>query len=217
MQRFDQLPETLPVFPLTGAVVMPGGKLPLNIFEPRYLNMLQDAMKSHHLIGMIQPLSDELNPELYKVGCASRITRYEESSDGRLEIHLTGLCRFEIKRELVTTRDYRLVVPDWSRFALDYDESKHPSIEDKSTFVSALNSYFKENNMQGESKVMETMLESGEMEDLCVEDLSNGLFSHLNMTSADKQMLIEIDSLGQRIKAITAILENNDDESYVRH
>ncbi len=100
MQQFEQLPDTLPVFPLTNAVVMPGGHLPLNIFEPRYLNMLQDAMERHRLIGMIQPRDESPNPDLYSVGCAARITRYEETNDGRLEVSLTGLCRFEIKEEL---------------------------------------------------------------------------------------------------------------------
>ena len=115
MQAYDQLPDTLPVFPLPNAVILPGGYLPLNIFEPRYLNMLEDAMASHRLIGMIQPRDDNTQPALYQFGCAGRISRYEETRDGCLEIMLSGLCRYEIKQEITTTRGYRLIIPDWSK------------------------------------------------------------------------------------------------------
>lgn len=208
MQQFDQLPDSLPVFPLTNAVVLPGGVLPLNIFEPRYLNMLQDAMESHHLIGMIQPLDEKQNPELYKVGCAGRITRYEEMRDGRLEIQLTGLCRFHIKEELSSTRGYRLIVPDWSHFSLDYEAQAEPDSEVKNAFVRALRSYFEHNNMKVESDVMDK---------LSVEELSNGLFGYLNLAAQDKQMLIEMDTLEQRVKALTALLDNHTEISNVRH
>ena len=115
-----QLPDVLPVFPLANAVVLPGGYLPLNIFEPRYLNMVQDAMEGHRLVGMVQPRDDSTKPELYQVGCAGRVTRYYETQDGRLEIVLSGLCRFRIGEELSTTRGYRLIKPDWSEFEIDY-------------------------------------------------------------------------------------------------
>lgn len=208
MQHFDQLPNTLPVFPLANAVVMPGGHLPLNIFEPRYLNMLQDAMEGHRLIGMIQPRDESPKPELYKVGCAARITRYEETSDGRLEISLTGLCRFKIKEELVTTRGYRLIIPDWSRFAIDYEEQTEPDAIIQKTFINALRGYFKQTDMKLDWEVMEK---------LDAESLLNALFYFLNLSDEDKQMLIEIDTVEQRIKAITAILEGNNEISEIRH
>ena len=85
-QNFEQLPEVLPIFPLSGAVVLPGGSLSLNIFEPRYLNMVQDAMRTNQIIGMIQPKDSATHPSLYDVGCAGRIRRYEEVEGGRLEI-----------------------------------------------------------------------------------------------------------------------------------
>ena len=208
MQQFEQLPDTLPVFPLTNAVVMPGGHLPLNIFEPRYLNMLQDAMERHRLIGMIQPRDESPNPDLYSVGCAARITRYEETNDGRLEVSLTGLCRFEIKEELVTTRGYRLIVPDWSKFAMDYEEQAEPDLVTQRSFINVLRSYFNQTDMTLDWKVMEK---------LDGESLLNALFYFLNLSNEDKQMLIEIDTVEQRIKAITAILENNNEETIVRH
>src|SRR5215471_9412292 len=90
------LPSILPIFPLTGALLLPRGRLPLNIFEPRYLAMVDDAMRGTRLIGMIQPRTPEQlsqRPQLYDVGCAGRLTGYEESDDGRLLITLTGVCR----------------------------------------------------------------------------------------------------------------------------
>ena len=208
MQSFEQLPNTLSVFPLSNAVVMPGGHLPLNIFEQRYLNMLQDAMESHHLIGMIQPRDESPKPDLYKVGCAARITRYEETNDGRLEISLTGLCRFEIKDELVTTRGYRMIVPDWSRFSMDYEEQPEPDVATQKSFISALKSYFNQTDMTLDWKVMEK---------LDAENLLNALFYFLNLSDQDKQMLLEIDTVEQRIKALTAILESNNTISEIRH
>lgn len=208
MQQFDQLPTTLPIFPLVNAVVMPGGHLPLNIFEPRYLNMVQDAMESHRLIGMIQPRDESPKPNLFKVGCAARITRYEETNDGRLEISLTGLCRFRVEEEIVTTRGYRLIVPDWSKFSLDYEEQPEPDEIIQSSFINALKGYFNQTDMKLDWEVMEK---------LDAQDLLNTLFYFLNLSSEDKQMLMEIDTIGQRIKVLTAILENHQSESVHRH
>ena len=208
MQSFEQLPNTLCVFPLSNAVVLPGGHLPLNIFEQRYLNMLQDAMESHRLIGMIQPRDESPKPDLYKVGCAARITRYEETNDGRLEISLTGLCRFEIKDELVTTRGYRMIVPDWSKFSMDYEEHPEPDAVTQKSFINALKSYFNQTDMTLDWKVMEK---------LDAENLLNALFYFLNLSDQDKQMLIEIDTVEKRIKALTAILESNNTISEIRH
>ncbi|MDJ0807864.1 MAG: LON peptidase substrate-binding domain-containing protein [Gammaproteobacteria bacterium] len=199
-QSFDQLPGILPVFPLASAVVMPGGYLPLNIFEPRYLNMLQDAMASHHMIGMIQPRDDSAKPALFEVGCAGRVTRYSETDDGRLEIVLTGLCRYRIIEELSTTRGYRLVRPDWSEFSIDFDEIEEPAELDKSQFDTALRAYMKQNHMQADWKVME---------ELSREELTNNLVGILPLSSTDKQMLIETDTLASRLRAFTAILEGH--------
>lgn len=126
MQRLDDLPNSLAVFPLSNAVLMPGGQLPLNIFEPRYIKMVQDAMKADQLIGMIQP-SDELSPpSLHRVGCVGRITQYQETDDGRLGILLSGLCRFAISEELTSIRQYRIVATDWSEFKDDFNPTSAP-------------------------------------------------------------------------------------------
>ena len=118
----DTLPDHIPIFPLGGVLLLPGSRLPLNIFEPRYLDMTRDAMSSSRVIGMVQPMP--LNPEgpptqLYNIGGAGRITAFEETHDGRFEITLTGLSRFAIIEELTVTTRYRQVTPDWDRYAAD--------------------------------------------------------------------------------------------------
>ncbi len=147
MQAFDELPQTLPIFPLNGAVLLPRGNLPLNIFEPRYLNMLRDAMGADQLIGMIQVPQEDNTDRLFDVGCAGRITRYEETDDGRLEIVLTGACRFKIIAELTSVRGYRLVTPDWSDFALDYQDQAEPDSQSTMLFKAALRNYFRSNKL----------------------------------------------------------------------
>lgn len=114
------LPDELPVFPLSGVLLLPRGHLPLNIFEPRYVAMVDDALKSgNRMIGMIQPRSDS---SLYETGCAGRITNLEETKDGRYLIALTGICRFRIAQELPQQNGYRRVRPDWSPFVRDSEE-----------------------------------------------------------------------------------------------
>jgi len=207
MQSFDKLPSTLPIFPLNNAVVLPGSHLPLNIFEPRYLNMFQDAIESHRLIGMIQPRDNSTNSELFTIGCAARITRYEEIPDGRLEVSLTGLCRFEITEELPSTRGYRLIIPSWDKYQLDYGLEE--SLKDTHySFVNALKLYFGKTDFD---------LDWNKMEELNSEDLFNSLYYFIELSSADKQMLLEIDTSNQRIKALTALLSANESDTTIRH
>ena len=121
---FENLPRDLPVFPLPGAMLLPYGRMPLNIFEPRYLKMVMDSLKQSRLIGMVQsrellldPLPEEV--DLFHVGCAGRITSFTESEDGRFLITLKGICRFKIKKELEGNGFYRRVSPDFSNFKKD--------------------------------------------------------------------------------------------------
>lgn len=207
MQDFNDLPNTLPIFPLNNAVVMPGSHLPLNIFEPRYLNMLQDAMESHRLIGMIQPRADNSEIGLHEVGCAARITRYEETIDGRLEISLTGLCRFQIHEEITSTRGYRLIVPSWDKFENDYAEEASINKPNPS-LVNTLKLYFNHTDFNLDWKTMEKLNQV---------DLFNSLYYFIELTSADKQMLLEIDTVEQRIKALIALLSSAENVGAVRH
>ena len=116
---FQDLPETLPIFPLRGALLLPYGKLPLNIFENRYLKMVDDALARNRLIGMIQPREIAPN-DLYGIGCVGRISAFEETSDGRYLISLDGLCRFRVSKEMQSITPYRMITADWTNFAEDY-------------------------------------------------------------------------------------------------
>ncbi|MEO0369047.1 MAG: LON peptidase substrate-binding domain-containing protein, partial [Pseudomonadota bacterium] len=200
---FGDLPASLPVFPLRNAVVLPGGYLPLNIFEPRYLNMVRDAMRSHQLIGMIQPKPDQSaldsEPELYRVGCAGRIFRYQETQDGRLEIALIGLCRFSVAEEMASTRAYRIIAPSWDNYKSDFEKPEQIGTELESQFKASLQSYMRDNKL-------ETQWSS--LQKLHIGDLCNSILSFLPLEAEDKQMLVESDNLTNRLKIFSAILEN---------
>lgn len=207
-QSFEQLPSTLPIFPLDGAVVLPGGALPLNIFEPRYLKMVHDSMKSDQLIGMIQPKDQLALPKLHETGCAARIIRYSETSDGRLEIVLEGLCRFNIIEELSCMRGYRLIKPNWARYEHDFSEQGPADVQDNRLFINALHHYFKKNSIDVDWSVIE---------ELPQQTLVNNLVHQLSLSTEDKQLLIEANTLNDRVKSFTAILSDNENDSETRH
>jgi len=129
----DALPSVLPIFPIAGVLLLPGGRLPLNIFEPRYLAMVEDAIAGDHLIGMIQPrdpLAGGDRAPIYATGCAGKITRFESTDDGRYLIMLAGLCRFRVIDELPSTeRGYRRVHADFARFAGDIKPGEEAEID----------------------------------------------------------------------------------------
>lgn len=134
------LPESLPLFPLTGVLLLPRANLPLNVFEPRYRAMTEAALGEGRFIGMIQPLEgkgDEGDPPLYKTGCAGRIVEFRETGDGRYLINLQGVSRFDVAREQPKTELFRRAVPDWSPYAGDLVESGPPDL-DRERLVKAL-------------------------------------------------------------------------------
>ena len=198
---FEQLPPSIPVFPLTGALLLPRGKLPLNIFEPRYLAMVQDALAGDRIIGMIQP-SDAAVPKgappgLLPTGCAGRITSFAETDDGRLLITLTGLCRFSWREELPLTRGYRRVVPDWSRFELDLTEDL-ADVLDRDRLDSVLRAYFRK---QGISANWEAIADTPD------ERLVATLGMVCPFDPNEKQALLEAADLPSRADLLLALLE----------
>ncbi|TNF88144.1 MAG: peptidase S16 [Gammaproteobacteria bacterium] len=208
---YESLPETLPIFPLPGAIVMPGAELPLNIFEPRYLNMIEDALSHHRLIGMIQPdPSGDNDVDLCRTGCAGRITQYRETSDCRIEIVLTGVCRFDVSEELSTTRGYRMVLPDWSRFAADYEDNNVLLKPRQEQLVASLKSYF-------ELKGFDTDMEK--LERLPVMRLVDSLTMALPFELTEKQMLLESVEAETRFNNFLALIEGQFDipDSVTRH
>lgn len=142
--NFADLPDILPVFPLDGVLLLPRGQLPLNIFEPRYLAMVEDSLSTHRLIGMIQPRA---NDTLYNTGCAGRITNFSETDDGRYLITLKGVCRFHIDHELAQdAKAYRSIRPDWRAFERDTDPAQELNI-DRKKLCTLLGSYFEMEGM----------------------------------------------------------------------
>lgn len=144
--EYEDLPPDIPVFPLTGVLLLPGGNLPLNIFEKRYLDMVDSALLSNRLIGIIQPKEPNYdgtvnNPELSKTGCAGKITDFSETADGRYLISLTGICRFQIAEELKTTTPYRQIKADWSNFKEDINAIGCIDL-DREKLVGLLEQYF---------------------------------------------------------------------------
>ncbi len=198
--KFSDLPGEIPIFPLAGAVVLPGVQLPLNIFEPRYLNMVTDALASDHLIGMIQPTSETLAeevPAIHRIGCAGRITSYSETSDGRILLVLSGVCRFQVVSELAGKNGYRRVRANWDRFAVDYQESDSP-IPDRKGFLASLKAYC---SLRGVEVPWE------DVEQMDDKDLTNLLCAHLPLTPEDKQALIETLMTGERAALMRGLLD----------
>lgn len=196
-QNFEELPETLPVFPLPGALLLPHGRLSLNIFEPRYLNMIDDALRTDRLIGMIQP-SDEGDPApIYPVGCAGRIVQLAETDDRRYLISLAGLYRFRIVQELDSSRGYRRVQADWAPFAKDLDEAEEASV-DRGRLMELLQRYFE----QQELSVDWDALKQADNETVLTVLAMNCPFA-----VPEKQALLEAGSAAERAKVLMTLLE----------
>ena len=146
---FEDLPETLAVFPLRSAFLLPTGNLPLNIFEPRYVQMIEDALSSTRMIGIIQPApgtEDDSTPALSKTGCAGKIVEFAETSDGRYEITLAGLYRFDVGSETETPKMYRVVEPNWTPYKDDH-KAHHCLDLDRARLKDLLQTYFKNEGM----------------------------------------------------------------------
>ncbi len=195
---FEALPRVVPIFPLPGVLLLPGALLPLNIFEPRYLAMVRDAISGERVIGMIQPCEaapDVGAAKVYETGCAGRITVFSETGDGRYLITLTGLIRFDVARELPMIDGYRRVAADYGRFRRDLDE---PAGEiDRAQLLQTLGAYFAANGIEGDWKAIE------ETED---ETLVTSLAMVCPFAAPEKQALLEAMTLSERARAMTAIM-----------
>ncbi|MBP1851937.1 LON peptidase substrate-binding domain-containing protein [Rhizobium halophytocola] len=199
--KADDVPKTLPVFPLSGALLLPGGQLPLNIFEPRYLAMFDKAIASHRLIGLIQPSLSETDgasarPALCTVGCIGRITAFSESGDGRYIVSLTGVCRFRVREETTGHEPYRSfqVVP----FVSDFSCHEEEETVDRQALLAAFRTYLDANKLEADWE--------------SVERASNlTLVNSLSMMSpfepAEKQALLEAPDLKTRAETLIAITE----------
>ena len=199
------LPVTIPIFPLSGVLLLPRGRLPLNIFEPRYLAMTKDALGGERLIGMVQPSEPQddnrgggqMNPPVYPVGCVGRITAFAETDDGRYLITLTGVSRFRIKEELPLLSGYRRVVADWAPFARDRDETAEPGF-DRERFARALKGYFTQRQIAADWEAIEKA--PGE-------HLLTSIAMLCPFAPNEKQALLEAADLEERARLLVALIE----------
>ena len=197
---FTDLPKSLPLFPLSGAVLLPRGQLPLNIFEPRYLEMFDYALQGDRLIGMIQPVEHEdtvTHPRLSQVGCAGKIASFRETDDNRYLVSLTGICRFRLTGEMKTTTPWRAGFCDFGAFAADL---AHPSDEafPRERLLAALKAYLTSRDLQADWKSV--MTAPGEA-------LVNALAMMCPFDPMEKQALLEAQSFQDRASTLMALLE----------
>jgi Lon protease-like protein len=201
LPRLEDLPEIFPVFPLTGAIVLPGGRLPLNIFEPRYLAMTEDALGAGRMFAMIQPDASlprgDSGPGLFRVGCLGRLSSFSETDDGRYLITLSGLIRFEMIEEVDMRRGYRRVRGDFSRFAGDLDEAPAEGAYDRQALLDALRSYFQHRGFDANWESI------GAMEDAA---LVTSLAMVCPFDPLEKQALLEAGSLADRAQTLRTLL-----------
>ena len=197
------LPQIIPVFPLPGALLLPRGQMPLNIFEPRYLEMIDDTLRDgHRLIGMIQPdpahPGAEHKPTLFKVGCVGRITQFAETGDGRYLIQLTGVARFRVEEELTVATAYRQCRVTFVPFADDFVARRGEDAVDRKALLEALSAFLKANKLKTDWQGIESAPN---------EALVNALAMMSPYGAAEKQALLEAPDLKTRADMLVAITE----------
>ncbi|MGC1505966.1 MAG: LON peptidase substrate-binding domain-containing protein [Sulfitobacter sp.] len=201
MNKNTDLPDTISIFPLGGALLLPRARLPLHIFEPRYLQMIEDALKTDdRLIGMIQPneVSGRDGTGLQTIGCAGRITQFSETEDGRYMITLGGMSRFRVVNEVEGFSPYRKCDVSWDGFERDLgSDEKDPGFH-RESFLNLLGRYF---DVQGLSADWDTMKEADD------ELLINSLSMMLDLDLEDKQALLEAPSLETRRETLVTLIE----------
>ncbi len=197
----DDLPKLIPVFPLSNFIIFPKTTVPLNIFEPRYLDMVNDSMKSNKLIGMIQPKSltkKQIIPELYEVGCLGKITSFNETEDGRFLIELKGLIRFKSIKEIDTEKKYRVLEVDFRNYNQDLTNEK------ENLKFSDLELIFKDLKLLFEKRGF--IINWKALEKQSLDETINALAMASPFTLEEKQILLEAENLDMRKDKISQIL-----------
>jgi Lon protease-like protein len=194
------LPAIIPIFPLTGVLLLPRGRLPLRIFEPRYLAMTRASLAGERLIGMVQPsdpTTSDFNPPVYPIGCAGRITSFAETEDGRFLITLTGICRFRIREELPLLEGYRRVVSDWAEFTRDLESEDEPGF-DRERLNHGLKAYFQQHQISADWDAIISVP---------ADRLVTSIAMMCPFEPSEKQALLEASDLDDRARLLTAIVE----------
>ena len=198
----EELPDIIPVFPLSGALLLPRGQLPLNIFEPRYTAMIDDALKSHRLIGMIQPLTSESaaarHPGLERVGCLGRITQIGETGDNRYALSLTGVARFRVAEELTVMTPYRQVRADYAHFPSDFVPRAGEKEVDRDAVLDALRRFAESGGLK---------IDWDGVNQAPNEALVNALAMMSPFGAREKQALLEAPDIKSRAEVLIAATE----------
>lgn len=205
-RRAADLPRRLPLFPLRGVLLLPRIGLPLNIFEPRYLALLEDAIAGERMIGIIQPAASDaaeesppgMSVDLRRVGCAGRITAFQELDDGRYAITLTGICRFEITHEVPTVKQYRLATAGYDRFEHDLEAGAGEAEVDRDTLLETLKRYTESRQLQADWSAIQRAPS---------ESLVNTLSIISPYGPEEKQALLEASDLKTRAELLVALAE----------
>lgn len=193
------LARVIPVFPLSGVLLLPRGHLPLNIFEPRYLDMVRDAMASERLIGMVQPRGSlrGKRPALYDVGCVGRISAFEETEDGRYLITLTGISRFRILSELTTVTAYRQVEVDYAPFSHDRTDSATLAEPLRAELLARLEVYLDDHGLRADWNAVRNAVD---------EMLVNAIAMLCPFDAVEKQALLEAPTIAERAQALITLM-----------
>jgi len=199
--KINELPKKISVFPLNNFIIFPKTTVPLNIFEPRYIDMINDSMKSNKLIGMIQPkktIEETNTPILHKIGCLGKITSFKETDDGRYLIELKGLIRFEVIKEIETSKKYREYEVDFNRFNHDLNHKKEQlKFSDLEVIFKDLKTLFEKRGF---------IINWKELEKQSLDEIINALAIASPFTLEEKQILLEAENLGIRKNKISEIL-----------
>ena len=206
----EQLPKIIPIFPLSNFIIFPKTTVPLNIFEPRYIDMINDSMKSNKLIGMIQPKalkkSDINSPELHKIGCLGRITSFKETDDGRYLVDLKGIVRFKVIKEIETDKKYRQCETSFENYLQDLSEKKEDlKFSDLELIFKDLKSLFEKRGFIINWKALEKQ---------SLDETINALAMASPFSLEEKQVLLEARNLDTRKNKIAEILSTYTHDLY---
>ena len=200
--KFEELPKTIPIFPLSNFIMFPGTTVPLNIFEPRYLQMVNDSMKEHRIIGMIQPKKSGMlkKPDLYEIGCIGKITSFNETEDGRILIILNGVCRFKVSKEIQSNKLYRECNVQYNNYSNDISEkSNEVNFSDLNVIMENMKKFFKKQGYIVNLKDLEKKNLSQTLNDLSMAS---------PFSLEEKQILLESLDINVRKEKMEQILNN---------
>lgn len=202
--NIKKLPKSIPLFPLNRVLLLPKAKLPLNLFENRYLHMFDHALANNRIIGMIQPKgrvlsdSDTKNPNLYEIGCAGRITAFSETNDNRYELILKGVCRFRMKKEKKIINGFRSAEVSWDEFKEDYETLSLVNPKKRKDFEALMKIFLKKISISADWEMVETTND---------EDLVNMISMCCPFDVSEKQALLEAKTLSERLEILTSLMQ----------